>query len=161
SAFGQVTFKSEPLATLGDSLALCRSSGSASGAAGGEFDVGAYDIEQLVVIEVDARGRRRATDVFAADQLGDAVVRLYERHAELLPDGPERARAAATARSVAVVLNTRDTDAVGAILDPGVEFFDHRTLGLLGSSRGAKAFLRGLDTLLELTADRTFRTDDV
>ena len=37
----------------------------------------------------------------AVEHLGDAIVRLYERYAELLPDGPEQARAAATAHSVA------------------------------------------------------------
>src|SRR5262249_42834183 len=91
----------EPLATLGDSLALCRQWISASGAAGKKFDVGAYEVELVVLIEVDEQGRRRRSEHFAADRLGDATVRLYERYAELLPDGPAHERAAATARSVA------------------------------------------------------------
>src|SRR5262249_18720845 len=93
----------EPLATLGDSLALCLLSRSASGFVGRNFDVGAHEILVINLIEVDAQGRRRRVEVFATDRLGDAVVRLYERYAELLPDGPERARAAATARSVAAL----------------------------------------------------------
>ncbi len=79
---------------------------SASGFAGGKFDVGAYERDEIILIEVDAQGRRRRLEVFAADRLGDAVARLYERYAELLPDGPARDRAAATARSVAAVRGT-------------------------------------------------------
>src|SRR5262249_34841545 len=48
----------EPLATLGDGLALCRWSTSASGFAGRTFDVGAYEREEITLVEVDAQGRR-------------------------------------------------------------------------------------------------------
>src|SRR6185295_4173832 len=51
------TCRHEPLATLGDSLALCRVSTSASGFAGGKFDVGAYEREEIILTEVDAKGR--------------------------------------------------------------------------------------------------------
>ena len=135
------TYRHEPLATLGDSLALCRQSMSASGFAGRTFDVGAYESEQIVLIEVDAQGRRRRAEVFAADRLGDAVARLYERYAELLPDGPERTRAAATARSVAAMLGPFDLDRYATAFAPDVEFVDHRTVGF-GSARGAEALLR-------------------
>src|SRR5439155_671414 len=84
------TLLHEPLATLGDSLALCRVSTSASGFAGGTFDVGAYEREQIILVEVDAHGRGQQSELFAADRLGDAVVRLYERYADLFPDGPAR-----------------------------------------------------------------------
>src|SRR5262249_23225328 len=94
------TFRLEPLATLGDSLALCRESMSASGFVGRTFDVGAYEIEDILLMEVDVRGQHHRNEIFTTDRLGDAVVRLYERYADLLPDGPARARAAATARSV-------------------------------------------------------------
>ena len=56
------------------------------------------------MLEVDERGRFLRQEVFAADRLGDAIARLYERYAELLPDGPERERAAATARSLGTML---------------------------------------------------------
>ena len=56
------------------------------------------------------RGDNGGSEIFAADRLGDAVARLYERYAELLPDGPARARAAATARSVAAVVAPVDLD---------------------------------------------------
>src|SRR5262249_37387398 len=97
------TERVEPLATLGDWLALCREWVSGSGVAGRKFDVGPYEIEYVILSEVDTQGRRAGTEIFATDHLGDAVARLYERYAELLPDGPARARAAATARSVAAM----------------------------------------------------------
>src|SRR5262249_5358213 len=50
------TCRREPLATLGDSLALSRVSMSASGFAGRTFDVGAYEREEFNLIEVDADG---------------------------------------------------------------------------------------------------------
>ena len=125
-----LTFAAEPLATLGDSLALCRVSSSASGFTGGKFDVGAYELEEIVLIDVDAEGRRRRVEIFAADRLGDAVARLYERYAELLPDGPERERAAATARSVAAMIGPPDLDRWATAIAPDVEFVDRRTLGV-------------------------------
>src|SRR5262249_43682835 len=45
-------YRSEPLASLGDSLTLCHYRVSGSGAAGKNFDVGAYDWESIVLAEV-------------------------------------------------------------------------------------------------------------
>jgi class 3 adenylate cyclase/ketosteroid isomerase-like protein len=154
------TCASEPLATLGDSLALCRLSIAGTRVGGAKFDFGAYELVDISLIEVDAQGRQRLVEKFVTDRLGDAIVRLYKRYAELLPDGPKRIHAAAVARSIAVVLNTADVDAVGPILAPGLEFIDHRTLGF-ASTRRAESFLRGLRSLDELTADRALRVDDV
>src|SRR5262249_41615747 len=96
--------RNEPLAALGDSPALVPRTIAAKGFTGSNFDVDLYQRETIALIEVDANGRRRRSEHFAVDRLGDAVARLYARYAELLPDGPERARAAATARSSAAVL---------------------------------------------------------
>jgi tetratricopeptide (TPR) repeat protein len=98
-----LTRRHEPLATRGDSLALCWRAISAGGVARGSFDVGAYENQDVVLLEVDSQGRRLRHEVFAAYRLGDAAARLYGRYAELLPDGAERERAAATARSVAAM----------------------------------------------------------
>src|SRR5262249_34539570 len=149
----------EPLATLGDSLALSRESTSASGFVGRTFDVGPYEIVAMSVIEVDAQGRQRRRETFAADRLGDAIVRLYERYAELRPDGPERARAAAIARSVAVRTGPLDLDCWAAALAPGIESVDHRTLGTC-SAHGAEEMLRHLDSLRDLSDDVAARIDD-
>jgi len=150
----------EPLATLGDSLALCRESLSASAFAGRTFDVGAYEREVIDLVELDAQGPGRRVEQFAPDCLGDAVALLYERYAELLPDGPAHARAAATARSAAALLGPPDIDRWAATLAPAVEFVDHRLLGF-GSTRGAEALLRGLRTLFEVAEDLAPRVDDI
>src|SRR5215470_13561804 len=98
-------------------------------------------MEAIDLIEVDAQGRQRRVEQFGSNRLGDAVARLYERYAELLPEGPERARAAATARSVALSAGPVDPDRYAAALAPLVDYVDHRTIGL-ESTRGAEAFLR-------------------
>src|SRR5439155_17398910 len=48
----------EPLATLGDALALFRTSISAGGYAGGKLHGGAYEREEVTLIEVHGRRRR-------------------------------------------------------------------------------------------------------
>src|SRR5262249_38210703 len=154
------TERVEPLATLGDSLALCREWVSGSGVAGRKFDVGPYEIEYVILSEVDTQGRRAGTEIFATDHLGDAVARLYERYAELLPDGPARARAAETARSVAAMEGPLDLDRSAASLDSSIESIDHRTLGTW-SSRGAEAFLQNLRAWPEVAESVTLRIDDV
>jgi hypothetical protein len=87
----------EPLATLGESLALGRVSVSAGGAAGGTFDVGPYEKQEVHLLEVDAESRCLGGEVFPVGRLADAIARLYERAAEILPDGPARTRAAVRA----------------------------------------------------------------
>src|SRR5262249_41032414 len=109
------SYRHEPLATLGTSLALCRLSTAASGYAGRAFDVAAYDKEELLVIEADASERRRWAESFAADRLGDAIVRLYERYAEGLPSGPARDRATATAHAVGATHGPLDIDRHAAV----------------------------------------------
>jgi hypothetical protein len=153
-------FAQEPIATLGDRLALCRTQQSGSGVARGAMDVGPLDIEALTLVEVDARGRRCRAEGFQADKLGDAVARLYERHAELLPEGPGRTRAAATARSASALFGPIDLDRFAAVVAPDVHFADHRTLGL-ASARGAEALLGVLASLLESAPDATNRIDDI
>src|SRR5262249_57357967 len=109
---------SEPLATLGESLALFRVSRSASRFVGGTFDVGAHEGEQIEWGEVDAQGRHLRGEIFSVDHLGDAVVRLYERYAELLPEGADRARAAVTARSVAAYVGPIELDRLTGSVAP-------------------------------------------
>src|SRR5262249_56425192 len=86
------TIRIEGLATLGESLALGRQSVWASGAPGRTWDVGPLESESVQLIEVDGEGRRARSEIFAPDRLGDAVARLYERYAALLPEGAARGR---------------------------------------------------------------------
>jgi len=156
-----VAMQHEPLATLGESLALFRASVSFRSlrSADGLGPFGAVDTELVMLIEVDGAGRRRLSEAFAPDQLGDALTRLYELHAESLPDGPARTRATATARSIATMLEL-DLERFATGIAPGVEFADHGPIGL-ESSRGKKAILRGLGALHELALEVSLTDDDV
>jgi class 3 adenylate cyclase/ketosteroid isomerase-like protein len=151
-------FESEPIATLGDRLALAGSAYTASGVVRGSVDIGAYERETVVLVEVDAAGCRVRSEHFAEDRLGDAVARLYERYAELLPECPERTRAVATARSVAGLLG--DDASLEAVIAADIAYVDRRMLGV-GPARGAESFLRGLHIFGDLASARAVRIDDV
>src|SRR5262249_49022561 len=146
--------------TLGDLLALFRMSTSASRFVGGTFDVGSYQKEEIHLVEVDARGGWLGGEVFAVDHLGDAIARLYERYAELLPEGPARDRAAARAGSVPGAFGPPDLDRYAASWSPAVEVVDHRILGTW-SARGADELLRHWSAHFDLGHDVTLRDDDV
>src|SRR5262249_50603435 len=154
------TYQLEPLATLGDSLALCRVSLSAGGLARGSLDVGAYEKGQIHLIEAGAEGRGRRGEEFAVDRLGDARVRLYERYAELVPDPLERNRIASISRAIAAQVGPPDFDRVAATLAPGVESVDHRILGTW-SAHGAEAVLQNLRAFFDLSDNIAVRDDDV
>src|SRR5262249_10777500 len=156
-----------PLATLGDSLALARAVVSGSGTAmvvsatTEKFDVGAFNAEEIHLLEVDARGQLVRFELFAENRLGDAVARLYARHAELLPAGPARDRATTTARSVAALLDwPADLARLAPALDPAIEVVDHRPLGL-PPRRGAQQHLEGLRSVFEVSTDVRGRVDDI
>jgi class 3 adenylate cyclase/tetratricopeptide (TPR) repeat protein len=154
-----LTFRHEPLATLGDSLALFRLSISAGGFAGAKFDVGSYEREIIVLTDSACDGSL-PTELFAVDQLGVAVARLYERYAELLPDGPARNRAATTARSVAAMMTLLDLDRIATALDPAIEVVDHRPLGF-PPRHGAEQHLQALRSVLDVSTDAGTRVDDI
>src|SRR5262249_20526393 len=84
----RVSWSTEPIATLGDSLALSHWRSSFAGmpehtiASWGEVAFDAY-----VCVQVDADGRAIRVEHFAGDRLGEAIVRLYELGAADLPIG--------------------------------------------------------------------------
>src|SRR5262249_40922476 len=133
---------------------------SASGVRRGRFDVGAYEDERIVVVETDSTGRRSRAEAFHARRLGDAIARLYAWHADRLPDGPARVRAAATARSAAAMVGPIDVARWAPALAPDLEFADHRHVSL-ESGRGADAYLRALQALLDVAEVSASRVDDV
>ena len=154
-------YEVEPLATVGEFLLLVRRRSSASGAASGPYDVGAYENEAIQLFEVDESGLCCRAEVFAADRLANAIARLYERYAELLPDGPERERAAATARSFGVMLTAPgDIDRMATVIAPDFESVDHRHLSTW-SMRGGGVFLEHLRALREVAADVVISARDV
>src|SRR5262249_12186457 len=154
------TYRLEPLATLGNCLALCRHRWSWSALVGAEFDVGPVETNGFSVLEVDAQGHVRSMESVAADHLGAATVRLYERHAELLPEGPECESAASIARFIAA-LGRMDGEGIARALELDVEAGDRRRLGLMPTLRGANAFMHGIRIRDVLAADVTYRIDDI
>src|SRR5262249_30933868 len=132
-----------------------------SGAADQKLDVGPFESETLVLTELDSRGRRRRAEVFGPDHLDAAVLRLYQRYAALLPDGPSRERAAATARAVAGSKKLFvGGDKAGASYAREVESIDHRVLGTW-SAQGVQVVLQNVRALVDLTSDLHARYDDV
>ncbi len=156
----EVAVAQEPLAILGDALALFRSVLSGSAASEQQFDVGPYEIRSLMLVEVGSLGRRRRTETFAEDHLGDAIARLYERYAELLPEGPARTRAAATARTVAVHMAPFDFERLATTFAADVAVVDHRTVGF-GTLHGAEQLRPALQAFLDLIDGFAWRAVDV
>ena len=154
-------YRREALATLGDSLELWRHWISLSGLTDRyAASFGLSDFEEIVIGEVDGRGRYRRFEIFAADHLGHALASLYERNAVLCPDGGERSRAAAIARSAGVMLGQPDLAGTASVLAPDVEFSDLRTVGF-GTLHGAEAVLETIAAMMELSRDDSAHIDDV
>src|SRR5262249_43728404 len=127
----------------------------------GQFDVPAFERQEILLNEVDTDGRLVRSECFAADRLGDAVVRLYERHAELLPDGPARARAARAARAgVAFHRSGAGPERFLAAFAPGIVAIDHRTVGF-GELHGRDAVVMAVRAFHDLSDDIGIRYDDV
>src|SRR5262249_27059699 len=76
------------------------------------------------------------------------------------PDGPARARAAATARSVEALLFVKGIDYFAGALHPEIEYLDHRPLGF-EPTRGAEQLLARLRTLRTVATDIVIGIDDV
>ncbi len=153
-------FEADPFAALGELLVLIRRRIRAAGTSSRRYDVGAYENEVTQLLEVDESGLGRHSEVFAADHLGDAIVRLYERHAELLPEGPERERAAAVARAIAAMNGPIDLDRLAATYAPATQIRDHRVLSTW-SAQSAEEGLRHWRLQLELAPNVAGRYDDV
>jgi len=150
----------EPLAALGERLALARRTVGARETGGERFDVGEYETRRWQLGEIDSSGRVSSVEVFAENRLGDAIARLYARFAELLPEGAERTRAEATARSVAAVVLSTDPDRLALALDASVWIADNRVLHTW-SSRGAEEYQHQFRLQRELAPDFAVRDDDV
>jgi class 3 adenylate cyclase len=151
-------FALELLASLGTDLALCRARWSFGAVA--PSGAGESEGELIALVEVDATNRRRRTELFAPAQLAAAVGRLYERHAEQLPAGAARERAAAIATAVAAILVLPGAPPIETLLAPDVDAVDHRLIGF-GVGRGAEGLQRIHQVLSSLTVDLAVRIDAV
>ena len=125
------TLAFETLATLGESLGLFRMLAHGTGASDDFASFGAFEIDNVVLIEVGAEGRQQWIEFFAPDRLGDAIDRLYERFAAQLPEGAARTRATTAARSLAAALERYDVERFATALAPTVVGVDHRRGGCM------------------------------
>jgi hypothetical protein len=151
----------EPLATLGESLDLSRRIVRASGTGEGRFDVGEYESEAISLVEVDERRRCIRQEVFAADHLADAIIRLYELRAEQLPEGRSKQRFVEISQTIAKMRHGLvDANHLENPFAAEVEMVDHRRVGL-GIVHGAESVLDAVRAFVELVRDAAWRTDDV
>ena len=156
----RLEYRRQTLASLGDTLGLERHVTTVEGLTESHLsEFGLTEIDELALVEVDESGRFLDVELFAVHQLGDAIVRLYQRYAELLPEGPARERAATNARVVSVQFGPPDVDAWCALFGPATELVDHRILGI-GSVRGGDALRAYYRAMFELESF-TIRVDDI
>lgn len=153
----------EVVATLGDDLCLLRqwTRGEESVGYRQSISYGPFEVEWLVLVEVDAEGRRRQSEMFADHQLVAAITRLYERRGEILGEGPGKRRAEAMARSVGVLFAAPgDLEAFAGALAEDVEMIDHRLAGV-GRRTGREALVQHFAILDQLASDLVWRIDDL
>src|SRR2546425_5612636 len=129
-------------ATAGDRLALLRHRHS------GEVDGGAFEIETLTVIEVDAEGRVVTSIVFDPADRRAAAAELLDRFAR-----SEEARwIPAAVFELARAVNDRDLDRIRATLDDDFVLDDRRRTGL-GRLEGADAYIASFRALFAEAPD--------
>ena len=131
-------YRHEPLATLGDSLALCRLSVSAGAVAGRKSMSAPTRSRMIVLVEVDAQGRRRRAEILRRRPAGRrrrALVRALRRAPPRRPRA--RPRRGDGARRSRRCWADGDVDRIATALAPDIECVDHRTSGL-GSCSGAR-----------------------
>jgi tetratricopeptide (TPR) repeat protein len=142
--------RNEMLATLGERLALYRQRRAVDAVNEAGIDVSSAESEELVVLEVDAAGKGTYAEIFAAHRLADAVVRLYKRYAESLPEGPERERAAGVARTKST-MKAGSSAEWSAVLAPGFTQLDRRRIGTWGATSPTELLgnLQSMDSIME------------
>lgn len=127
-------FEHVPLASLGDSLALCHGHVSIGAGALDGHAVGSADMSSILLLEVDSDGRRKHTEFFAPEQLTRAITGLYARWGELQPDPRARNAVAKTVRALGVVFTFDPSSDLDEVLVEEPTFLDHRLLGMPSGS---------------------------
>jgi ketosteroid isomerase-like protein len=143
-------FTTEPRATRGERLALSlhRFEGEVPGG-GGPL---AMD-DHLVLHEVDRDGRIVAIVLFDLEDEDAAYADLDARFEADASQAHAR-RTVAFDRAIA----RRDWEAVAALCSPAFVEHDHRSLAVLGTTRGAEAWMQNFRALVELAPDTIYRT---
>src|SRR5262249_31722135 len=116
--------------------------------------------EELVLIEVDAQGQQRRIELFDPKHLTDAIARLYERYAKLLPDGQERERATTTARVIARAMGPFGLVNGPDGCAPDIQVVDHRPLATF-TARGAETVLKNWNAWFDIADDLMLELEDV
>lgn len=153
-------FHQQPIATLGESLAVVRRRWGGSSRGGHRFDVGVFENEAVSVLEADGRGLLCRQEVFSPDHLSKALSCLYRWHSESLPEGPARDRAAATSRAVGALIGAFEAERVAAACSPDVEVHDHRRVGF-GVLKGPEAVGAAVQALVDLSETIEVHIHDV
>ncbi len=145
-------FEQRLLATRGTRLSLSPVTFRGSVAEGGgplDWD------EDLLLAEIDQDGRLTSIVLFASDDVGPAFAELDTRFAAGEGAGPSSGRAAFVAFERAVRLGEWDT-LVALCADDLVEY-DHRSLAVLGTTRGAEAWVRSIRMMGDLAPGTVYR----
>src|SRR5262249_18390675 len=144
----------EPLATLGEWLALTHWTGSFSGMPDNTVaDWGEISLDTYLCVQVADTGHLTRMEFFDSDQFGDAIVRLYELGAAELPPG----RSVLNRRGSALTEMGWD---VGRDFSPDVVMVDHRRFAF-GTVRGPAAIGHAIEEHLKLFGDIDDRIVDV
>ncbi|HTL84705.1 MAG TPA: nuclear transport factor 2 family protein [Acidimicrobiia bacterium] len=120
-----IDFAMVPIQTIGDSLALLRGRRTMSS----YEQWGPSDTEEVVIIEVDAGGRRIRTELYEARDLSRAITRLHE-----LADHETRNFENAATRALATFDRAwaeRDWDAILAATAPNYRSTEERLAGVV------------------------------
>ena len=148
----------DPIATLGDSLVLARRPLTAGGTTGSRADVAAWERVEHVVFQSGEDGRIHRVEIFAADRLGEALLCLYRRFGESLPEGAERQAALSVSRGN--FFGRIDLDTLAANIAPDIDFVDHRRLGF-EPTHGRAAFIALVRSLREASSDSDQHADRI
>jgi class 3 adenylate cyclase/tetratricopeptide (TPR) repeat protein len=145
-------FVSEVLATRGNRLALRRVLWS--GASG---SVGPSEVEFLQVDEVDLDDRFLANVTFDLDDLDAAYAELDRRYEA--GEGAAYPAHCSVMREFGRAVAGGDWEPVLALCAPAIIEYDHRGLAVLGTTRGAAAWVENFRTLVDLAPDTVYRID--
>jgi hypothetical protein len=141
------------LATRGERLVLQAASVEATYEGGGPI-VGEF----LLLVEVDADGQRTTALYFDRDDEPAAYAELDARFEA--GEGAQHPAMLRTLRAFRRGFDTRDFEAIGALLQPDLVVNDHRPLGW-ETLRGARTYLDSLRALVALADDVRLDVDHV